>query len=138
MSDNTTPTSKALTPVERSALIPSIASHRFAGLSEKKISEALDVPLRTVRSILNDTAYDEYLKDMQNQALKHSMASFRSELNTLSPLAVKALKENLEAGKIDAVALYAKLIGALKPDEKAEQVQNIQVVLPEGITTKTF
>ena len=129
--------SKVLTPAERSAIIPSIATARFAGQSIKDISTSIGIGGTQLRGIINSQEYEDFLKDLQNQSLKHAMSSFRSELDRLSPLAVKALRTNLEEGKIEAVKLYSQLIGALKPEERAEQQQAIQIVLPEGMMPKT-
>lgn len=122
-----------LTLQERIALIPSVAMKRFEGLSEAKIAEALKISRRQVGNILRTKEYDDFLQDIQDQALKHALANFRQELDKLAPLAVLALKQGLKDGKVEAVKLWSQLVGGLKQDDKAENTQAIQIVLPNGL-----
>ena len=124
-----------LTIPERAALIAPVAMARFEGLSEAKISAQLKISVRQVRNILQCDEYNVFLKELQDQALKHALSNFRRQLDSLAPLAVKALKANLEDNKIEGVKLWAQLVGGLKNEDKPDQQQNIQIVVPAGILT---
>lgn len=124
---------KTLSPAERMALIPTIAVRRFEGLGEQPIAELLKISRRQVRNILQSKEYEEYLKELQETAIKTALAGFRSSLEGMIPLAVEALRKNLKEGRIESVKLWAQLVGGLKDSVNPEQQQAIQIVLPEGL-----
>lgn len=124
---------RSLSPSERLALIPVIAQKRFEGLGEQKIADEVKLSRRQVRNILNTKEYKEFLDDLASKATANAVAAFKSELDKMTPLALKALRHNLEEGKLDSVKLWSQLVGALTPETKTEQQGSVTVVVPSGI-----
>lgn len=115
-----------------------IASLLVANTPMGEIASKLDLPYNTTRKIANSKAVRGMLKEVGEAALTEAKNQIRKGVADLVPLALEALKKNLEEDSIEAVKVVFKTAGALEKDmEKDAGITAIQVVLPGSESSKT-
>lgn len=114
-----------------------IASLLISNTSMGDIAKQLDLPYNTARKIANGDAVRGMLKEVGEAALTEAKNQIRKGVADLVPLALEALKKNLEEDSIEAVKVVFKTAGALEKEmEKDAGITAIQVVLPGSDSAK--
>lgn len=96
---------------------------------EYKIAEQLKLSRYAVKKIRNSEEFKTELKRIGDEAVATAKEQFKAGLNEMAPLALKALKHNLEENKIEAVRVFVETVG-LKEKEKSQDHGPIQILLP--------
>ena len=104
-------------------------------MSQREIAEELKISRPVVNRIRKQKEFQDLLKAESEEAVRVAREMFRQQLNEMTPLAVKALKQNLKDGKIEGVKVFMEAIG-LKQQEIQQQDTTIQVVLPNLMEEK--
>lgn len=115
--------------VEQS-LLQQIAALHFQRVSSVKIAEELKVTRYRVEKIQKSAEYKTYLKELGDRAAEVALASFKSKLEELEPLAYEALKANLKDKKLDAVRIWGEFAGANRKQENEQKDSNLVIVMP--------
>lgn len=109
--------------------IQQVAGLALLGASEHAIAKQLNVNRYRIRKLMASTEFKEHMHGLSSKAVELAVAAFKAKMNSLEPLAFAALKGALEDGKIEAVKVWAGMVGLDKVDEDKAQAP-ITIVMP--------
>lgn len=128
-------TKPLMTEQERNAeLVEQTQAQQIAGLalmggSEAGIGKQMGLSRHRVRKIMAGEEFKAIMHDLAVKSTDFAVQAFKAKMNALEPLAYAALKQNLEDGKIEAVKVWAGMVGLDRNDEEKAQAP-ITIVMP--------
>ena len=124
--------------IGKEALIAQVVALTLQDVPEYKIAEEMKLSRYKVNKLRNSLEFKEQMKEITDSARDAAKAGFLAKIETLAPLAYKALKSNLEDGKLDAVRVFVEVVGLKDADTGPKQDTSITVIMPGADQTKTI
>lgn len=132
---------ESITKAEQVALEGKVMALVLQRVPQYKIAQELGVTRYMIGKICNSESFLSTLKSQGDRAVALVREQFKSRLDELSPLAYEALKHNLKENKIEAVRIFAEMIGIKERKEEEQKDTQLTVVLPgaklEGVIPAT-
>jgi len=93
------------------------------------LAKKLGISNHFVRKIQADDRFKQLVEEIGNEAVSVSKAALKNEIGKLAPLAVKAIKANLEKNNLQAAITVLRAMGVETAEKDSGEKGGIQIIL---------
>jgi len=95
-----------------------------------RVAAQLNISRHKAKRLMESLEVQSQLADISNRILEVAANKFKSRMQELEPLAFEALRQNLRDKRIEAVKVWAQLVGLSDKKDVEQKESTIQIIMP--------